>query len=392
MAVNDEIFKNLAQYGGGTINERVYNFLGSLGYTGTINDRLGQFEEGGRKGWQGLIRAWGKYTPAQVFSQGQQGVWYEPKPIVAGQQVLYQDSAGTTPVTADGDPVGRGDDLSGNSIPFLAPTSAARPLYNETLNALTLDKVDDQITIDFGGAFAGTVWIKTPNGVLKYEISVDGVWNIPVDAAYLHDNNLGPLIATEGSVTEPRVEDYMGGGEKFSSVTSMSSWFRKRTDVTAIKSSDWNTSQVTDFSFFALLASSLTSLDVSNWNTSQVTTFRDFIYNTDLTDLDVSNWNTSQVTTFRTFAYTANLLTTVTVNGGTGSPFSDSPCTNYELAFSNTNLSQQSIDDILVAIEIAGTSNGTFDQSGGSAPSATGNAAIDALRARGWAITVTGGY
>ncbi len=106
MAVNDEIFKNLAQYGGGTINERVYNFLGSLGFTGTISDRLGQFEEGGRKGWQGLIRAWGQWAPAQLFSQGQQGVWYEPKPIVAGQQVLYQDSAGTTPVTADGDPVG----------------------------------------------------------------------------------------------------------------------------------------------------------------------------------------------------------------------------------------------------------------------------------------------
>ncbi len=106
MAVNDEIFKNLAQYGGGTINERVYNFLGSLGYTGTISDRLGQFEEGGRKGWQGLIRAWGQWAPAQLFSQGQEGVWYEPKPIVAGQQVLYQDAAGTEPVTADGDPVG----------------------------------------------------------------------------------------------------------------------------------------------------------------------------------------------------------------------------------------------------------------------------------------------
>ncbi len=106
MAVNDEIFKNLAQYGGGTINERVYNLLGSLGYTGTISDRLGQFEEGSHKGWQGLIRAWGQWAPAQLFSQGQQGVWYEPKPVVAGQQVLYQDRAGTTPVTADGDPVG----------------------------------------------------------------------------------------------------------------------------------------------------------------------------------------------------------------------------------------------------------------------------------------------
>jgi hypothetical protein len=46
----------------------------------------------------------------------------------------------------------------------------------------------------------------------------------------------------------------------------------------------------------------------------------------------------------------------------------------------------------LVSINSNNTSNGTFDQSGGSAPSATGNAAIDAMRGRGWTITVTGGY
>jgi len=33
-----------------------------------------------------------------------------------------------------------------------------------------------------------------------------------------------------------------------------------------------------------------------------------------------------------------------------------------------------------------------FDQSGGSAPSSTGEAAIDTLRSRGWTVTVTGGY
>ena len=66
--------------------------------------------------------------------------------------------------------------------------------------------------------------------------------------------------------------------------------------------------------------------------------------------------------------------------------------TNFTLAFSGTNLSQTSIDNILVSIESNGTSNGTFSQSGGNAPSATGEAAIDALRARGWTITVTGGY
>jgi len=181
----------------------------------------------------------------------------------------------------------------------------------------------------------------------------------------------------------------------------------------------WDTSSVQDFSFFVFGCSNLEVLNVSNWDTSSVTTFRSMVRDTrDLTTLDTSNWDTSNVTDFLRFAQNAKGLTTldvsnwdtsslnlmqffaagatnltdVIVNGGTGNPFADSPCTSYNEAFTNTNLTQQSIDDILVAIEAANTSNGRFDQSGGSAPSVTGETAIDALRARGWTITVTGGY
>lgn len=66
--------------------------------------------------------------------------------------------------------------------------------------------------------------------------------------------------------------------------------------------------------------------------------------------------------------------------------------TDFNNAFAVTNLSQTSIDNILVSIESNGTSNGTFTQSGGSAPSSVGETAIDNLRARGWTVTVTGGY
>ena len=72
--------------------------------------------------------------------------------------------------------------------------------------------------------------------------------------------------------------------------------------------------------------------------------------------------------------------------------FDNCLCINFTGAFLITNLSQTSIDNILVSIESNGTSNGTFDQSGGSAPSSIGESAIDNLRSRGWTITVTGGY
>ena len=72
--------------------------------------------------------------------------------------------------------------------------------------------------------------------------------------------------------------------------------------------------------------------------------------------------------------------------------FDDCPCVNFTDAFKDTNLSQASIDNILVSIDHAGQLNGTFTQSGGSAPSAVGEAAIDRLSAKGWSVEVTGGY
>jgi len=63
-------------------------------------------------------------------------------------------------------------------------------------------------------------------------------------------------------------------------------------------------------------------------------------------------------------------------------------------AFTSTALTQTSIDNILVSLVASGIAAGTrvFNQSGGSAPSSTGEAAIDTLRSRGWTVTVTGGY
>jgi hypothetical protein len=67
---------------------------------------------------------------------------------------------------------------------------------------------------------------------------------------------------------------------------------------------------------------------------------------------------------------------------------------NLNRAFSSTNLNEASIDGILVSLVTSGIASGTrvFDQTGGSAPSSTGEAAINTLRSRGWTVSVTGGY
>ena len=127
---------------------------------------------------------------AQLFGNGEQGAMYIPKPQVLGQQVLYQDAAGTVPVMSDGDPVGLMLDLSGNDNHATQGTSAARPLYRTdgTLHWLEFDGVDDQLEhplslnaastiaasaerlggIDVGGLFTVTA----ANTVVKSNLSI----------------------------------------------------------------------------------------------------------------------------------------------------------------------------------------------------------------------------
>ena len=284
-----------------------------------------------------------------LFNNGEQGVFYVPQPVVDGQQVLFTDVAGETPVTADGDPVGLMLDLSGNGNHAIQSASLSRPTYRTSPDRIRLDGANDNLLIDFGGEFTGEVFQGTPRGIIHMEVSTsDGSWALTENPRHVPDSGeITGIVAVEGSVdpaSEQAIEAYLrtrGAGADFSGITDMTGWFRRRTDITKIYS---------------------------------------------------NNWDTSNVTSFFRFATGCFNLANVTVSGGAGNPFADSPCTNYTSAFAGTNLTQQSIDDILVAIELAGTSNGVFDQSGGSAPSAVGETAIDALRSRGWAMNVTGGY
>tara|TARA_R110002153_G_scaffold48750_2_gene137610 strand:+ start:1266 stop:2813 length:1548 start_codon:yes stop_codon:yes gene_type:complete len=117
--------------------------------------------------------------------------------------------------------------------------------------------------------------------------------------------------------------------------------------------------------------------------------------------------NAINVTNFSSTWFNCNSLTSFPlIDAGSGTNFSNTwrlcnslanfpanffnSClaTNFSGAFESTNLSQTSIDNILVSIESNGTSNGTFNQSGGSnTPSATGVSAKNSLISRGWTVT-----
>lgn len=119
----------------GSYNERAMQYFKYLGATAdSFNEAYKQALAGGSV-----------WTPLQLFANGEQGAWYDPSDLTT----LYQDSAGTTPVTADGDPVGLMLDKSGNGNPASQATSARRSLYDETSDyiAVTPDGVDDYLSV-----------------------------------------------------------------------------------------------------------------------------------------------------------------------------------------------------------------------------------------------------
>ena len=96
---------------------------------------------GGQQGlWLEVVQS-GELYPASLFAGGTDGAWYDPSDL----STLFQDSAGTTPVTASGQPVGKMLDKSGNGNHATQATAAARPIYTEGsgLAWLAFDGVGD---------------------------------------------------------------------------------------------------------------------------------------------------------------------------------------------------------------------------------------------------------
>ena len=85
------------------------------------------------------------FTVYDLFAGGKQGVWYDP----SDKSTLFQDIAGTVPVTKDGDPVALMRDKSGNGNHAVQTVSTARAVYKTDgiLHWLAFDGVDDYFEV-----------------------------------------------------------------------------------------------------------------------------------------------------------------------------------------------------------------------------------------------------
>jgi len=143
----------------------------------------------------------GAWSPADLTSLV---AWYDPSDLTT----LFQDSAGTTPVTAAGQPVGLILDKSGNGRHASQATSTARPLLEDDGGKMCLkfDGVDDYLStsaIDLTGTDKVTVFAGAYKGAAPEQILVEfstntglnvGAWFItqPYSAASVGSSGLGP--------------------------------------------------------------------------------------------------------------------------------------------------------------------------------------------------------
>jgi hypothetical protein len=74
----------------------------------------------------------GVFDPRQLFAAGEQGAWYDPSDL----STLFQNAAGTTPVTGVEQPVRLMLDKSGRGNHATAPSDAARPVLRARVNLL----------------------------------------------------------------------------------------------------------------------------------------------------------------------------------------------------------------------------------------------------------------
>ncbi len=109
------------------------------------------------------------FSPASFFANGEQGWWYDPSNFAT----LFQDSAGTTPVTAVEQPVGLQLDLSGRGNHRFQSTSANRPVVSARVNLLTKTEDFSDAVWTKSGATVTANAITAPNGTLTADKLVE---------------------------------------------------------------------------------------------------------------------------------------------------------------------------------------------------------------------------
>jgi len=305
---------------------------------------------------------------------------------------IFTNTTRTIPAEV-GQGVGGLADLSGNDNHATQATAAARPIYQTAPDRVTIDGVDDRMTVTVpAGGFTGTMVLGTDQGTASYGVNIPaGPYDIGGRGGQFFPGNAlvgqlirdGALSAGDAAAIEAHFVEN-GASASYGAVTDFGSFWRDWSEITSFPFID--TSSGTNFSYAWYNCDGLTNFPPID-TSAGTSFFRAWFSCNNLTSFPLID--TSAVTDFREAWIGCSSLTSFPANA-----FDNVKGGDFTDAFLYTALTQTSIDNILVSLVTSGIATGTrvFDQSGGSAPSSTGEAAIDTLRSRGWTVTVTGGY
>lgn len=191
----------------------------------------------------------GSFDPLSLFSGGEQGAWYDPSDL----STLWQDSARTTPVTADGQPVGCIDDKSGNGNHLKQATAGARPLYKTdgVLHWLLFDGsasfMETSASVDLSGTDKLTAWVGVVQStVTNCQVYEFGTTSISNGSASLYiQSSLRPTLTVRGSVSA----SFMTGSQRTHTVpffhTSIVDFAQSSRDSESSQRINWNVDSVT---------------------------------------------------------------------------------------------------------------------------------------------------
>jgi hypothetical protein len=222
------------------------------------------------------VRRFKPFTPASLFAAGEQGVWYDPSDLAT----MFQDTDGTTPVTAAGQAVARINDKSGRGNHATQSITAARPIYQTAPDRLAIDRVDDRLIVAIPtGGWTGTLVLATPEGTAAYGFNrAAGNYDIGGRGGlYFPGTAIVGQVIRNGAMTQTQQDDAIawlrekGGGLSYGSVTDFSNFWRTWSDLTAFPLID--TSSGTNFFGAWQGCSSLTSFPLID--TSSGTSFRE---------------------------------------------------------------------------------------------------------------------
>jgi len=146
--------------------------------------------------------AGGGWTPAELFKNGESGIWLD----ASDYSTMFQDNGGTIPVTADGQTVGLWNDKSGSGHNVVQATVSSRPLTS-TLNGkkyVLSDGVNDLMTMVAAAPGGGTDGITGCCG--EYIPSASGTfaayayWANNVDFRLLSATSVGSTILAKSVI------------------------------------------------------------------------------------------------------------------------------------------------------------------------------------------------